>query len=318
MQLTNCLPASLSLSFLDPFFPNRKAKYASLGVVALLVLRKVLKMRKKAAYRKEVARQKPGVAYLYGFPRSDKSPTMSSPVLQVETFLRIARIPYIYNGSCDPELSPTGHLPYIAYNGELIPEAGFIIRQLLSKAKLTTDDRLSPADHVRGTLVRRVCENSIRLHQLRYVSVDNVTFMAKRYARVTGYPVFFMGFILKSLRKKTLQMLNLHGHGDLSQAEYLEEFDKDIVALESLLTAGGAKFGPFLFGDKPTSYDACLYAYCKNALVLVNELPCAAFKRVAEGPLATYVAAMDKLAFPDLETICKDRKAANQDFTKLA
>lgn len=286
---------------------------SAVALIAAAVGKSIFNAWKRASFRRSVAAFEPNVVYLYGFPRMDITPSFSFPVLKVETFLRLAKIPYCFVATVDAAwVSPTERLPCIVFNGKVWPDSQAIIEYLTDKFHLDVDSRLTADLVAKGTAVRRVVEDSARLHFARHLWVDNSPFMTTMFSRLTGVPSVVMRFFVRSLRRKAIALLNLVGEGDLTDVQYHSEFEKDVCALETFLGDG-----PFLFGARTTSYDACLYGLAKNLVAMADVLPCPALKRAAEGKLGLFVDRMDLTLFPDMIDICSRRKEHLQDFTRI-
>ncbi|KHJ95993.1 hypothetical protein OESDEN_04052 [Oesophagostomum dentatum] len=71
---------------------------------------------------------KSGVVYLYQFPRTKIIPSPSAPCLKVETWLRMAEIPYENIPCLLSPRSKEGTLPFVEYEGVEYPDSSFIIR----------------------------------------------------------------------------------------------------------------------------------------------------------------------------------------------
>ena len=289
---------------------NGRSGKAVAAVAGIAVLYKLYKTVKASQARQSLASLEQGVVHVFLFPRWTKGPNFSSPCLKLETFLRIAKIPYIAHLSMDAiSLSPTERLPFISYNGELVADSEFIIQYLTKKFDVKLDSSLSPEQHAQGLQVRRQVESFVSWGMYRSLWVDNAKVMAKLIIESMGAPALLVNWILMpQFRKGTIKMLNTVGHGDLTNEQYKSEFLRDLRALELQLS----KKAFLLTDDSPTSYDCAVYNYLSIISAVDMSTEAFAFVRNSR-PIQEYVARMNRIAFPDMATIT-DTKAKVQSF----
>lgn len=270
--------------------------------VTLRIGKALLSAHSKSRFAKEVAKQKKNVVYLYGFPRlaALRTPIIGPTACKVETFLRLAKVPYVFVGTQDYSNSPTERLPFIALNGQLTAESYFIMERVTKEFQVTLDDFLAAEDHAKGNAIRRIIDDSIRLHHYRHQTVNHPEQVAQIFSKAMGAPLFIAKFFVRSLRSNMIDLLNKHGQGDLTEEQFRQEWMRDISSLEVFL---GDK--PFFFGDRPSSYDCAAYGYLAIAIVIADLIPCAELTRIRDGPLGKFTKRMEAAAFPDLDTILK-------------
>jgi glutathione S-transferase len=288
---------------LCPCIFNVRTAGIVVGVVAVVTVGKALmKARSRSKFASEVAKQKKNVVYMYAFPRMAeiRTPALSSAATKVEAFMRLAKIPYVFVGTQDYSNSPTERIPFISLNGKLTAESHFIIERIAKEFNVSLDGHLTPEEHAKGTAIRRILDDSTRLHHYRHQMVDNAPAVAAMFSKAMGAPLFLTKMFVKKMRSNLINMLNNHGQGDLTDEQYHAEWMRDVQALEGFL---GNK--PFFFGDRPTSYDCAAYGYLAGAVAISGMLPCPELKRIAEGPLAGFVKRMEAAVFPDLDAILK-------------
>ena len=97
-----------------------------------------------------------GVVLLHQSPISDRVANISSFAVSLETYLRMANIPY--KNSFVPKNSPKGKIPWIEYNGKKIADSNFCVSFLNEEFKVTLDDKLSKSEkavsHAIKTMVK--------------------------------------------------------------------------------------------------------------------------------------------------------------------
>lgn len=98
---------------------------------------------------------------LYQFIPAWNLPNVSPFCMKVETYLRMAGLPYDALNGASPVKAPKKKLPYIDDNGKIVTDSGFIVAYLKQIYGDKLDGRLSPADQTSAHLLRRVCEESL-------------------------------------------------------------------------------------------------------------------------------------------------------------
>lgn len=179
---------------------------------------------------------------------------------KVEIFCRLSGIPYKAIPTV-PFKSPRGKLPFIVDEGRIVADSSHIIDHLKAKTGTDIDAGLDAGQRACGHLLRRTCEES-----LYFVLVYS------RWIDDTGWavamPEFFRGFnaLLKAvipgrIRKKVGTQLFFQGYGRHSRDEVFAIGAADLAAIATLLSEHA-----FAVADRPTSFDASLYAVLKNIL----------------------------------------------------
>ena len=99
-----------------------------------------------------------GVVLLHQPPISDGVPMISNFALKLETYLRMADIPY--ENSFVPKMSSKGKIPWIAYNGKRIADSNFCIAFLNEEFKVTLDDKLSKTEKAVSHAIKTMVEEN--------------------------------------------------------------------------------------------------------------------------------------------------------------
>jgi glutathione S-transferase len=266
------------------------AKTLAAAAVGMFVFKKAMramrKSRKAAATKARRAAQVPGVVYLFTFPETPTLGQISGPCAKLETFLKLNKIKYEIVKTVTTATSPTGRLPMIEIDGVAVADSTFAIEYLIEKFNIT--ESLSPAQEAKGIALRRIIEESARLSVLRFTFVDNTSMMVDRFhGLMPTAPRFIFDRVVRGMRKGLITMLNLHGHGDLTDEQYQQEFLADIKAIEQLLSQS-----QFAVADVPTRYDASVYGWLKanflQADLPVGKCPALAYA-AASAPIQAYM-----------------------------
>ncbi len=205
---------------------------------------------------------------LYQFPSYWGMPSPSPFCMKVETYLKMMEIAYepVYTG--DPTKAPKGKLPYINIHGEMIADSHLIIETLETRQAHPLDEHLSQTQKAISLITKRMLDEHLFWVILysRWVPEKNwaiikTTFFSKS-------PWLIRKYLAKSIRKRVLRALRLQGMS-LHSAEEIYQFgDKDLQALSTLL--GEA---PYFFGEKPSTLDACTYAFLASIIHAPIESP---------------------------------------------
>ena len=99
-----------------------------------------------------------GTVLLHQPPISDGVPMISNFALKLETYLRMADIPY--ENSFVPKNSSKGKIPWIEYNGKKIADSNFCISFLNEEFKVPLDDKLSKSEKAVSYALKTMVEEN--------------------------------------------------------------------------------------------------------------------------------------------------------------
>jgi glutathione S-transferase len=195
---------------------------------------------------------------LYQPRRAFGLPNPSAFCVKLETYLRMADIPYEVAVG-EPQDAPKGKVPWIDDGGYLIGDSTLIIEYLKKTVGDSVDGWLSPHQQAIGHALQKMLEES-----LYFVSswnkwvVDNnfAIYSAELFA---GMPEEQLKYVPEMVRKKVIEKLQGQGIGRHEPDEIYALGLADVQAFGELLGDG-----PFLFGDRPTSFDASAFGVIGN------------------------------------------------------
>ncbi|MBS0286925.1 MAG: glutathione S-transferase family protein [Proteobacteria bacterium] len=214
---------------------------------------------------------------LYQYPPHWGLPNVSLFCMKLECYLKMTGIAYQVKVLRDPRKAPKGKLPFINDNGFILADSSLIIDYLQKKYAPNLDAHLSPLQQGMSLAMQRLIEEHLYwiLLYSRWCEDDNwLICKPEFFGKKRG---FFLNFIAETVRKKQFKVLYAHGIGRHSSADMYKFGVKDLEALDILFT------GPFIFGEKPSTLDASLYALLAN--IMVPPIP---------SPLQTYAKANKK------------------------
>jgi len=224
---------------------------------------------------------------LYSYPQLFGLPDNNPFGLKVDSFLRLAQIPYHHEHILDTKNAPRGQLPYLADGEVSVTESNQIIRYLIKKYKITLDDDLT--------------DEQRELHFLITRMLDNHLYWVMSYSRWQDehfWPLFKREFlrqlgdksetILDDARKYNIEKYHYQGIGRYSGDEIYQSGIEDLSLINSLL---GNK--DFIFGSSPHSIDACCYGFLANILYFDIDTPLKEF--MSRNKLSSYIHRVRKL-----------------------
>lgn len=193
---------------------------------------------------------------LFQLPRGPGTPNLSPFCTKLETYLRMAEIPYQVQVS-DTRKAPKGKVPWIEHEGHKLGDSSLIIDYLKRRFGDPLDGRLTPRERALGRLAQRTLEEGtywVGLYDRWAVDENFERIREPLFGAILGRPLIWV--VPDLIRKRMLDALFAQGTSRHSRDEVYAMGRADIAALAELL---GEQ--PFLFGEQPSSYDAILYAF---------------------------------------------------------
>ena len=200
---------------------------------------------------------------LFQFPAAWGVANPSPFCMKVETFLRMAEIPFEIVVWEDPRKAPKGKLPMIEHEGRRIADSSFILRYLTERFSVTLDQDLTEDQKVSGFMLTKMLDEYFYWMMVHNRWMDDRVWLTIRDGFFGSMPTPMRQIISAMLRAKVRRNLSGQGMGRHSQAEINELADESLQILAKSL---GEK--PFIMGAAPTSFDATFYSYIANAALV--------------------------------------------------
>jgi glutathione S-transferase len=198
---------------------------------------------------------------LYQFAPAFGLPNASSFCLKLETYLRMAEIPYESVYGSDLPKAPKGKMPYIEDGDKRIGDSNFIIEYLKQTYGDRLDANLTPPERAISLAMRRLIEENLYWAMVHNRWVEPANWEQTKAAFFDELPPLLKAFVPNVARKDTLKRLVAHGMGKHSSEEIYAIGTADIIALADFLADK-----QFFFGNEPTSLDATAYSTLANIL----------------------------------------------------
>ncbi len=230
---------------------------------------------------------------LFQFPRRFGIPNVSPFCCKLETWLRIAGIPYEVVDTPDPRKGPKGKLPFIEDGGVRIADSAIIIDHLVKTRGVDPDARLTAAQRATALLVQRTLEEhyAFILAYTHLVRDEGVKHMNARFEPV---PAIIRAFVARAVRKAVKKVLWAQGILRHAEQDIFESALRDWRAVLTFMSDG-----PFFFGDEPATVDAIVFATLAPTVLTPIESPIRDFFRAQPKCLA-YAERMRTRFFPEL------------------
>ncbi len=195
---------------------------------------------------------------LYSYPQLFGLPDNNPFGLKVDTFLRLAKIPYKHEHIVDTKNAPRGQLPYIVDGDKTVSESNEIIRYLTNRYQISLDADLSEAQKNIQFLVIRMLDSHL------YWVMSYSRWQDDRF-----WPLFKTEFlkqvpdlpetVLESAQKYNIEKYHYQGIGRYSKEQVYQSGIDDLKVINSLLADKD-----FFFGESVHTIDACCYGYLAN------------------------------------------------------
>lgn len=202
---------------------------------------------------------------LFQFPPIWGLPNASTFCLKLETYLKMNHIDYTNHYISNPQKAPKGKFPYIEHEGTIMGDSQLITQYLKTQFKSTLDDHLSDEDKAKGHMICRMLEEHFYWTIVYSRWVENWEQVKQDFFGTLSAPLKWI--IPNIVRKNMIKQLYMQGLGRHSAKEIHQLGQADIQALATLFQ------GPYLFGDKPSSYDATVFAFLANVALTPIEGP---------------------------------------------
>ncbi|XP_076090978.1 failed axon connections homolog [Mytilus galloprovincialis] len=227
------------------FWSKATGTFLISSAVLYLVWKKIVSKPPKKNYP-------PDTVILHQIGRGQYAPSLTPYAIKLETYLRMANIPY-ENVHSFYTPSKKGKVPWIEYNGEEIADSEFCIEYLNDKLRIDLDKDFTAKE--RG--IARAFQKMLEENTYWALAMDRWVFDKDWTAcKAMRTPTLIAYFIRRSVRKDTYAV----GIGRHSSDEVYHIMDLDLKALSDFI--GNKKF---LLGDKPCQADCSVFGMIGNA-----------------------------------------------------
>ena len=205
---------------------------------------------------------------LHQFARTWGIPNLSHFCCKLETYLRLAHIPYQFIESLPPK-APKGKLPFIEDDGKKIADSDLIIRYLIQKHGDQLNTNLSLSQKAISIAMQRLLEDHlfwITMYTRWQYSEKN--WQINKIAIFHTFSPLIRDVVASVYRFLVRRQIHRHGLGRHSSEEIFQLGRTDLDALSNFLANK-----PFFMGDNPTKLDASAFGILINTLACPIESP---------------------------------------------
>lgn len=230
---------------------------------------------------------------LFQFPRMFGIPNPSPFCCKLETWLRIARIPYEVVETPDPRKAPRGKLPFIEDGGERIADTSLIVEHLTRTRGVDPDAHLDEAQRATALLVQRTLEEhyAFVVAYTHFVRDEGWRHMR---ARFDSLPALLRPLVCRKVRGRIREILWRQGLLRQSHEEIVHAALRDWRAVQAMMGRG-----PFFFGGQPAGVDAVVFGALATTVLAPIESPIRDFLS-SQPELVAYAERMRTSLFPEL------------------
>lgn len=188
-------------------------------------------------------------------------PTPTPFGLKLETYLRMAEIPFEVAHDSDPRKAPKGKIPFIIDGDRTLGDSQLIIQYLIEKHGDKLDQALTEEQRGIGHAVRRMLEEGAYFVVVYARWIDDAGWPIVRERFFGKLPFPLRSIVPGMVRSSIKKTLHGQGLGRHTPDEIYAMGKADIDAMAAIL---GGK--PFVLGDAPTSVDATAYGFLAQLL----------------------------------------------------
>ncbi|GAB1608545.1 failed axon connections homolog [Argonauta hians] len=183
---------------------------------------------------------------LHLIPRIKEAPNISPFAIKLETYLRMAKLPYQVEYTA--KLSPKNKSPWITYNGEVVSDSQFIIEYLNKKFNIDLNSNLTAEQQGIARAMQKMVEENLfwALALIRFVYCYSDPSLQKLI------PV--PKIVIWNVKRIILKQSYCQGLGRHSQSEVEKIAMEDLKALSHFI---GEK--KFLMGEEPCETDCAIF-----------------------------------------------------------
>jgi glutathione S-transferase len=230
---------------------------------------------------------------LFQFPRMFGIPNLSPFCCKLETWLRIARIPYEVVATPDPRKAPKGKLPFIEDAGVRIADTSIIVDHLVKTRGVDLDAHLDASQRAIALLVQRTLEEHYAFI-LAYTHLVRDEGLRHTRARFDSMPAIVRPLVASMVHGSIKKVLWQQGILRHSHEDIVESALRDWRAVLMVMSGG-----PFFFGEEPSGIDAIVFGALATSVLTPIESPIRDFLRSQPACIA-YAKRMRARFFPEL------------------
>ncbi len=212
--------------------------------------------------------------------------------LKLATWLRMAEIPFDFVVANDPSKGPKGKSPWIEYGAVRLGDSTLIMEHLAERYGIDLDAHLDARQRALAVSVQRMLEEHYHQcfeHQLFFGRGG----AARLQELAATMPIPLCWLAPTMIKRAFGKQLYARGMGRHLENVIIDQGKADLDALSELL---GDQ--PYLLGDRPSSFDACVFGFLGVSLYVTGDNPLYRYG-ASLGNLMRYCERMRARYFPE-------------------
>lgn len=181
--------------------------------------------------------------------------------MKLETWLRMADLPFEIVPVVDPRKGPKGKVPWIEDGRTTVADSGFIVDYLKATYGDRLDGHLSAQQRATALAMQRLIEEHLYWAIAHGRFIDDAVWPQTKTPFLAGFPALLRPLVGRLVRRTIAKALHMQGLGRHSQDDLYRLGCDDLTALST--TLGDTQY---FFGDKPTELDATAYGFLAQVL----------------------------------------------------
>lgn len=183
---------------------------------------------------------------------SDLSPF----VVKLETWLRLAGLPYVKKTGGNPASGPKGKVPWVEVDGIRVGDSALIQAHLIRRSGVRLDEGMTPQETAQAHLLRRAFEEGLYFHMVRSRWCEETAWPVQRAALRALFPPLLGAIVPAIVRRQVRRKAWEQGVARHSTEEAEAMAVADLDAARAILGDQD-----YVMGPAPRSVDATVYAF---------------------------------------------------------
>lgn len=229
---------------------------------------------------------------LFQFPAGKKLPNFSPFCMKLETYMRMAKIPFEIVSTVNLNAAPKKQLPYIIDGNIKLGDSGFIIEYLCDKYGDILNDHLTPKEKAISRAIQSLCEDHFYWPSFYGRWVDPRNWPQTKHILFSKLPWWLRHFVAYRIRQRSIKAFRHTKFGRHTRDEIYALGCQDVDALVNYLGSN-----EYIMGHTPTAIDATVYAFVANTLFAPFSSPIQTYA-LAQPKLIEYCERMRKRFYP--------------------
>lgn len=194
---------------------------------------------------------------LHGFGPNLGLPDPSPFVLKLDAYLRMSGIPFERADGIDNiQKAPKGKLPYISDGEQIIADSSFVVQHLAQKYSIDLDGHLSDEQRAVAYMLRSTLEEKLYWCSLYFRWIDDAGWVKLKPMFFSSLPMPLRIFV-PTLVRRGIKKASVNQGTARHSPEQIIAISREGLSHVSRLIGES----PFLFGDKPCTEDATVFAF---------------------------------------------------------